>query len=114
MSTVVSYIGISKSPDVTVTQEDDGTYSAVITIIGLNPQRGASSEERAAGIYSLSPPTVNAETPKELVSKSIRACASAVASTQGENIAPAQLATTAFLVGHSLRDALREFTEDLI
>jgi hypothetical protein len=71
-------------PRATVTQQDDGSYLAVIdNVKGLAPDRGPSSEEIAEGISSLEPVTVVALTARELVDRCVLALSAAARATPG-------------------------------
>jgi hypothetical protein len=71
-------------PRATVTQEDDGSYTAIIDgVAGLAPDRTPSSEEIADGISSLDPVTVTALTPRDLVDRCQLGLSAAVRATPG-------------------------------
>lgn len=61
------------------TDEDTGRqiYTATATIVGLEPNRGTTAEERIAGITSLEPPTVTGNAVQEIIDLLERACLAA-------------------------------------
>lgn len=80
-------------------------FRAVITVLGLNPLRTLSAEERLGGIESLNPPTVYAKGPAALIKLAVRAVLASVEAT-GTEVTPAMLAVVSYSVAHSVRGAL--------
>jgi hypothetical protein len=90
-------------PSVSLTVEP--YFRAVITVLGLSPQRTLTAEERLGGIESLSPPTVSAKTVPELLELGVRAVLASVEAS-GTEVTPDMLAVVSYSVSHSLRSAL--------
>ena len=71
-------------PRATVTQQDDGSFAAVIDgVTGLAPDRVPTSEEITDGISSLDPVTVTALTARELVDVAMLGLSAAARATPG-------------------------------
>lgn len=110
--TTVTY-SARRTPTVTITtadgeEADQLLYRAEITIEGVNPIRGTTAEERAAGIVQLSLPiTVEANTADELVGAAKRGCSVAAYLTPGVTLDQADLVQLEFLAARGVRQALR-------
>lgn len=65
------------------TDEDTGAeyYTATVEIIGLEPVRGTTAEERIAGISSLDPITVSSDSVQDIIDLLIRAALASYEST---------------------------------
>jgi len=120
MSTTVVF-DLPSTPRVTLTLEDDGSYTAVLEVEDLEPQRSVSAEELAAGITSLEPPTVNitpqrttAETHRRLIDAAQRAVVASVTSTTGDSGGPGGLLMSYLRVARGVRHALRMLDPDSI
>lgn len=119
MTTTVVY-DTSGAPKVTLTRTDAGGFTCLVEVDGLEPQRGTTAEERAAGITSLDPPTIvvppkstAAKTHRALLDASWRAVSSSATSTTGETGGPGGLAMTCLRVTMAVRHALRMLDEEI-
>lgn len=81
-------------------------YKAVIDISGLEPVRASSGEESLQGIVSLSPPTVVAESVRDLIDLSILAVSNSAFSTPDFEFGPSELAVVSYSVSYGIRGAL--------
>jgi hypothetical protein len=120
MSTTVIF-DLASTPRVTLTLGDDGAYTAVVEVSDLAPQRSVSSEEQAAGILSLAPPTVRVraqatekKTFRLLIDLAQRAVVSAAESTTGESGGPGGLVMSYLRVAKGVRHAIRMLDADAI
>lgn len=95
-------------PSVDVT-EDSGTLSAVVSgIDGIAPTRELTTEEQAAGVTSLDPPTVETvDGPEELRELAQRALSASVASSRG-GLTGAEDVILRWRVAVAVNAALRE------
>lgn len=111
-------VGGVLTPDTTVTRTiiktDAGAiiskeYRSEMTILGVDPVRGTTVEERELGIEQLSLPiTVATATPEDLVKVAKEAATAAVHFTEGQEMTIPKLAFTEYLVGRAIKKALRD------
>lgn len=113
MSTTVVWESAA-TPKVTLTLGDDGAYTAVLELDGLDPVRETTAEERTAGISSLDPPTVRARTVRALIEGAQRAVLAGAESTTGSTGGAAAIVLSSYRVALGVRMALRLLDEDLI
>lgn len=101
------------TPRATVTRDDAGEFTAVIdSIDGLSPVRTVSAEELALGISSLSPVTVRAQTPLDLLDRCVFAVGEAADATDREST-PMELLMIRLRTRVAVANALRALKEDV-
>lgn len=96
--------------DLTVVVDDvtgQTRYTAVVWLLELDPIRTTTSEERVAGISSISPPTVTSQIPQEVINLALRACGSAYHNTAGLELTPDIYASLSYTVPAAVAGALR-------
>lgn len=113
MATTVT-VDVPYLPAVELTVEDDGRINATIEVDGIEPTRGTTAEERAAGITSLDPPTISvrpmatrARTHRAAIDAAFRALSSAVHATDGATGGPGGLLMLYLRTSMAIRKALR-------
>jgi hypothetical protein len=83
---------------------DTYTYDAVrLPSVDLT----TTSEERVAGISSLTPPTVTSQVPQALIDLALRACGSAYENTDGLSLTPEIYASLGYSIPAAVAGALR-------
>lgn len=88
-----------------VTDETTGasTYTATVSITGLEPNRTTNTDERTLGIESLDPPTVSAEGVQETFDLAIAATLASYEAS-GFEITPVMMVVTAMSIRWSLAE----------
>lgn len=119
MSQTVVYDAVD-APKVTLTLTDELGFECIVEIDGLEPTRSTTAEERAAGITSLDPPTIQVSarstrylTHRALLDASWRAVSASATSTTGTTGGPGGLIMTCWRVTSAVRHALRLLDEDI-
>ena len=117
MSDVATYESTSL-PEVTVTRTVSSVtgrkmFTAVVSILEIDPDRSVTAEERVSGISSLNPPTVTAMGTNTLIRRAVQATCAAYESTPGFTFDGKALAGISHRVSHSLLQALRKLGEDV-
>ena len=118
MATITATSDQVSLPTCTVTRETSSTtgrstYVLSVEILGIDPNRSLTAEERTLGITSLSPPTVRGQRIPELIQTLIDATANAYDATDGYTIDGEILASISHRVSRSALQALREIGEDV-
>lgn len=113
-TTTVVYDGYL-SPKITLTRvRTTGSafeqFTVVAELSGLAPDRTTTAEERAEGVLSLEPPTAEADDPRVLIDRIVRAVTSSWAATSGVP-SPALYGMARYLVARAVRAALRQLGE---
>lgn len=121
--TKVATVGGVMTPDTTVTRTVtravNGTvisteYKSEMTILGADPIRSTTAEERAKGIESLALPiTVVVSDPLELVRVAKVAASTSVHFTEGQELTLPKLVYVEYLAARAVKKALRELAEDV-
>lgn len=109
------------APRVTLTRAENGGFSCVIEVEGLEPQRTITPEEESDGIVSLNPPTVEIgprdtrrATQRALLDAAWRAVsASATSTLDGDTGGPGGIAMCCLRVTMAVRHALRCLDEPI-
>ena len=91
----------------TVDTTGNTLYTAQVNLLELAPERTLTAEERAVGIVSLNPPTVEHTDPQALIDVAIRACGSAYDATDGVTMTPAVYASLGYTIPYAVAGALR-------
>jgi len=100
-------------PRVQLTKDDIGFSAIIDSISGLAPDRSVSPEEIGKGILSLDPPTVEADTMRELIDRSMLAVSLAVEATIGTPDSIAEVLAVRYRTGIAVRGALSALGEDI-
>lgn len=120
MSTTVTF-DPSWGPKVTLMVNDAGDIEATIEVAELEPTRDTTTEERAAGITSLDPPTISIralasryDTCRAAIEAASRAVAASAEMTDGfAGATPGELTMMHQRVTATMREALRKADEDV-
>lgn len=84
-------------------------YRSEMTILGVDPVREPTTEERELGIEQLALPiTVATDDPYELVDLAKRAASTAMHFTEGQELDLVKLVKVEFLAARAVRKALRD------
>ena len=105
-------------PSVTVTRETSATtgrstYTISVELLGLDPVRSITSEERSLGITSISPPAVRGQRISDLIELAIVATGNAYEATDGYAIDPDILATISARASQASLQAFRLLGENV-
>jgi hypothetical protein len=105
-------------PTCTVTRETSdvtgrSNYTLTVEILGLDPVRTVTSEERLSGISSIAPPTVRSNDLNKLIELATVACCNSYDATDGYEIDGEILASISHRVAQSALQALRLMDEDV-
>lgn len=123
IETTTATVGGILTPDTvvtrTITRAVNGAvisneYKSEMTILGVDPVRGTTAEERAKGIESLALPiTVVVSDPLELVRVAKIAASTSVHFTEGQELTLPKLVYVEYLAARAVKKALRELEEDV-
>jgi hypothetical protein len=89
-------------------------YTCEVTILGVDPSRGTTPEERSRGFVQIDLPiTVVASSPEQLIATAKDAASTAVHFTEGQELTLPRLVFTEYLASRAVKKALREMDEDV-